>query len=326
MKGTHKQTKELVKRIWKVLIQNCDEEIVYVILRSTIYTAVEFGNYEIIKECILVFPNIWTHQLGAYELFLEAIKNRQGQVYRLVYQMSTHKVLVFSEVDENLENILHIAAKLVPPHILNTVTGAALQMQRELQWFQEVDSIVGPLVKEELNCEYKTPKMVFDDEHIELLKQGKEWMKDTASSSTVVAALIVTVAFAAIFTLPGGDANKGKIAFTLFIISDAIALFSSATSVLLFLGILTSRYAQKDFLQVLPRILMGGLFSLFLSLAATMITFSATVALVLQREMPWIAAPLVVIRSIPIGMFVVIQSPLLVELFNSTYGPNIFRK
>ena len=168
--------------------------------------------------------------------------------------------------------------------------------------------------------------MVFNEEHKELLQQGKEWMKETASSSTVVAALIMTVAFAAIFTLPGGEANKGKIAFMLFIISDAIALFSSATSALLFLGILTSRYAQKDFLHVLPRILLGGLFSLFLSLAATMITFSATLALVLQNQVSWFATPLIMVTSIPIGLFVLIQRPLLVELLYSTYGPSIFRK
>ena len=51
--------------------------------------------------------------------------------------MSGHKVFAATEVfKEENENALHIATKLTPPHRLNVVTGAALQMQRELQWFQ----------------------------------------------------------------------------------------------------------------------------------------------------------------------------------------------
>ncbi|KAI3716438.1 hypothetical protein L1987_67315 [Smallanthus sonchifolius] len=62
--------------------------------------------------------------------------------------MSRHKVFAATEVDsEENENALHIAAKLAPPHRLNAVTGAALQMQRELQWFQgKVTWIAAPLV------------------------------------------------------------------------------------------------------------------------------------------------------------------------------------
>ncbi|KAI3706231.1 hypothetical protein L6452_23830 [Arctium lappa] len=298
LKRTHKQTKKLVKHICVIVKEKGYQDIICAILGSTITTAVESGNYEVLKECISAYPSVIWSEFEEFKLLHEAIKQRQEQVYNLIYQMSTYKALVLSEADdETNENILHIAAKLAPSHRLNNITGAALQMQRELQWFEEIESFVEPSLKGDLNKDKQTPRMVFKEQHKELLQQGKEWMKDTASSSTVVAALVVTVAFAAVFTLPGGEANKGKLAFTLFILSDATALFSSATSTLLFLGILTSRYAEEDFLHVLPRRLMGGLFSLFLSLAATMITFSATLALVLQDEGTWIAAPLVIITS-----------------------------
>ncbi|KAJ0787641.1 putative PGG domain-containing protein [Helianthus annuus] len=157
-------------------------------------------------------------------------------------------------------------------------------------------------------------------------------MKDTGSSCTVVAALIVTMAFAAAFTVPGGNQDDGKPlfqskpTFMLFIISDAIALFSSATSVLMFLGILTSRYAEADFLYALPKRLTIGLLSLFMSLAATMIAFSSALALVLEGKVTWIAAPLVIATSIPVCLFGLLQFPLLVELVNSTYGKSIFHQ
>ncbi|GJX58735.1 ankyrin repeat-containing domain, PGG domain protein [Tanacetum coccineum] len=80
--------------------------------------------------------------------------------------------------------------------------------------------------------------MVFTESHAELLEKGQQWMKDTSSSCTVVAALVVTMAFAAAFTVPGGNQDNGKPlfldegSFMLFIIANAIALFSSLTSVL----------------------------------------------------------------------------------------------
>lgn len=174
--------------------------------------------------------------------------------------------------------------------------------------------------------------MVFTDSHEKLLEKGQQWMKDTSSSCTVVAALLVTVAFAAAFTVPGGNQDDGKPlfqnkgAFMLFIESDATALFSSSTSVLMFLGILTSRYAEGDFLYALPKRMTIGLLSLFLSLAATMIAYSATLALVLEDKVTWIAAPLVIAASVPVCLFGLLQFSLLVELVYSTYGPSIFHQ
>ncbi|GKE50777.1 ankyrin repeat-containing domain, PGG domain protein [Tanacetum coccineum] len=143
-----------------------------------------------------------------------------------------------------------MVAKLAPFHRLNVATGAALQMQRELQWFQEVEKIIEPSYKEVLNTQGKTSRMVFTESHAELLEKGQQWMKDTASSCTVVDALVVIMAFAVAFTVPGGNQDNGKPlflddgSFMLFIVADAIALFSLSTSVLMFLGILTSRYAE----------------------------------------------------------------------------------
>ncbi|GJX57281.1 ankyrin repeat-containing domain, PGG domain protein [Tanacetum coccineum] len=243
------------------------------------------------------------------------------------------KAFAASELHEGeQENALHIAAKLAPSHRLSTITGAALQMQRELQWYKEVETFVERGHVNALNKDRKTPQMVFTDEHKDLLKEGQQWMKDTATSCTVVAALIVTITFAAAITVPGGNKDDGKPvflnerAFMLFMISDAFALFSSSTSLLMFLGILTSRYAEDDFLYALPKRLTIGLVSLFLSIAATMIAFGETLALLLHDKVTWIAAPVVMITSIPVGFYALLQFPLLVEIVWSTYGPSIFRK
>nr|GEU93881.1 ankyrin repeat-containing domain, PGG domain protein [Tanacetum cinerariifolium] len=86
-----------------------------------------------------------------------------------------------------------------------------------------------------------------------------------------------------------------------------------------------SKY-EDDFLYSLPKRTTIGLLSLSLSLAATMIAFSATLALVLPEKVTWIAAPLVAATSIPVCLFGLLQFPLLVELVYSTYERSIFHK
>ncbi|PRQ53106.1 putative PGG domain-containing protein [Rosa chinensis] len=136
--------------------------------------------------------------------------------------------------------------------------------------------------------------------------------------------------FAAAFTVPGGNNQdtgapmflKAK-AFLIFIISDAISLFSSTTSVMIFLGILTSRYKEDDFLKSLPTKMILGLFTLFLSIATMMITFSAALYIMLQGK-SWVIIPTILLSSVPITSFVWMQFPFFVEIFVSTYGAYIF--
>ena len=187
-----------------------------------------------------------------------------------------------------------------------------------------------PAQRVSLNNEKKTPRMLFTDEHRQLLTDAQQWTQNTSSSSTVVAALLVTIAFAALFTVPGGNKDSDGQArfltdavFLLFVISDAIALFSSATSVLMFLSTLTHS-SQEDFLYALPLRLTLGLISLFISVATTMVAFSATLVLVLRDKIQWIAVPVTLMACIPILLFLWLQYPLLLELVRATFGKNIF--
>ncbi|KAI3697562.1 hypothetical protein L6452_30655 [Arctium lappa] len=206
-------------------------------------------------------------------------------------------------------------------------------MQRELQWFQEVKKFVLPTYEEKTNDKTETPMMVFRREHKELRKEGEEWMKKTADSYTITTALIITIAFAAAITVPGGnngDTGKAiyatKASFIIFAVSDAISLFTSTTSLLLFLSILTARYREEDFLYRLPKRLILGLAMLFLSVTSMIIAFSATLYLLFGEGKPWILIPIAALTCLPIASFVTLQFPLLVELIDSTYGRGIFAK
>ena len=68
-----------------------------------------------------------------------------------------------------------------------------------------MESIVPPRVHSQLNKEDLTPRELFAKNHNDMRKNGEQWMKDTATSCTVVGALIVTIMFAVVFTFPGGN-------------------------------------------------------------------------------------------------------------------------
>ncbi|XP_057467539.1 ankyrin repeat-containing protein NPR4-like isoform X2 [Actinidia eriantha] len=210
--------------------------------------------------------------------------------------------------------------------------GAALRLQRELQWFQEVKKFVIPLDMRLRNEYNDTGEMVFTEAHQELVVEGEKWMKHTASSSTIVAALNLTVAFAAAISVPGGhnDANglpilSNETAFLVFAISNAFSLFTSTTSLLMFLSILTSTYTEKDFLFALPKRLIIGFVTLFFSIIAMMIAFGSIVYLLFGYHKRWVLIITGVFTGIPIISFVCLEFPLLLNLITS-YGGGIFGK
>ncbi|KAK4729699.1 hypothetical protein R3W88_022687 [Solanum pinnatisectum] len=177
-------------------------------------------------------------------------------VVSYLFEVTTIKNLFIQIIGTDGNNILHLAGKLgqpilnrktnfstdqqkeekiMPPSFLR-ISGAALQMQREILWFTEVEKIVPPIYHKLRNNDGKTPNELFTEEHKLLLKEGKRWMKDAANSYMIVATLIATM-------VDNGIPILLKLnGFTVFIISDAVALFSSIVSIIMFLSILTSLY------------------------------------------------------------------------------------
>ncbi|KAL8194083.1 hypothetical protein R6Q57_026325 [Mikania cordata] len=83
------------------------------------------------------------------------------------------------DADEN--NMLHLARKNATKERLADVSGAALQMQRELLLFKEVRNMIHLSYRERKNKEGLTPCELFTEEYKELIVEGEKWMKGTAS-------------------------------------------------------------------------------------------------------------------------------------------------
>ncbi|KAH6757813.1 hypothetical protein C2S52_023278 [Perilla frutescens var. hirtella] len=334
-KATHEEALQLVDYLCKKIVDLPQIEASE-IFRKSIINAAEYGISEIVVKIINNYPMAtFNEDDSGRNIFLLAANYRFENVINLLHNMSDRKNAYFSDCTDNEENnLMHVCGKLAPPNRLNLVPGAALQMQRELQWFKEMENFVNPSRRTWVNSGDQTPQMIFTKEHEKLKADGERWMKDTANACTIAAALIATVVFAAAFTAPGGVESgntgiplfSGEPAFVLFAISDAVSLFTSVTSLLMFLSILTSRYAEEDFLYVLPKRLSIGLLSLFVSITFMMVAFSATFYLVFHGDGAWFLLLLAAFACFPVTSFVLLQFPLLVDVVYSTYGPGIFGK
>uniref|UniRef100_A0A7N2MUT4 PGG domain-containing protein n=1 Tax=Quercus lobata TaxID=97700 RepID=A0A7N2MUT4_QUELO len=203
---------------------------------------------------------------------------------------------------------------------------ANLQMQQELLWFKEVEEIVRPFHMYMKNSEEMTPIDVFNKDHKDLLKLGEEAMKETANSCMLVATLISTVVFAAALTLPGASNKISNTPFfhkeqwfMIFILSNAVALFTSAASIVLLLSILTSSYAQSEFVYSLHARLMFGLTTLFISITTMVSAFIAAIFLIFDYKLEWVPYVIASLARAPVILFLVLHSNLWADLIRSYY-------
>ncbi|GJY33487.1 ankyrin repeat-containing protein [Tanacetum coccineum] len=325
-----KKEYEAAKILLYNLIKNMDfSRTYYYEYKYIILEALRQDVYEVVRPILRNLDTNIDYTNEGHNVIQFAVLNRSEKVYKyIICPILKRKESYRVKRDSSYNNLLHLAGKLAPSYVLSRTTGAALQLQRELQFREEVENIMEPAQLTEVNADNETPEMVFTREHANLVKEGEQWMKTTAESCSITAALIVTIVFAAAITVPGGNNQdtglplfKNEVAFNIFAVCDATSLFTAATALLVFLSILTARFSEKDFLVSLPRRLIIGLCLLSLSTTAMMVAFSAVLFLVFCDQRPWMLAQSWLTFS-PILDIVYSATPLhQVDLYQSTVLP-----
>ncbi|KAK1382960.1 PGG domain-containing protein [Heracleum sosnowskyi] len=284
----------------------------------------EQGNFHFFKWLLYYYPElVWTTRDNFESTFHIAVKNRHKKIFILLHDMESVRKLVTTFIIEKTENnMLHLAATLAPKDKLNAVTGAAFQMQQAICWYKAVEKIVPPSYKYMKNVEGRTPADIFDEEQKHLLAEGEKWMKSTAKSCMVVAALTATVMFTSVFTVPGGNDDEGRpylsnnVYFKFLTISEVSGMLSSSTSILLFLSILTSRVNKYAFRHSLPCMLAIGVVALFFSIVSMVIAFCLTIYLSYGHTR--VPGLLLLFACVPI-MFISLKFRLLVDIIHPTF-------
>nr|POE88477.1 hypothetical protein CFP56_70444 [Quercus suber] len=285
------------------------------VIQQVLFDAARADNIEFLVKLIRFdFDILWLTE-NDKSIFHIAVEKRLESIFNLLKELSSFGDIIIDRIFENGSNILHLAAELAPQEKLNAISGAALQMQRELLWFKEVEKIGSPNYKEMKNNDGETPYVLFAREHEVLRKEGEKWMTNTATSSMVVATLIGSI----MFTGQVADGlNKDTHLFLAYTVSTAISLFGSSTSLIMFLSILISRYSYEDFLVWLPVRLMIGVASLYISIIAMMISFATSFWLKNYNHRDVIFVVISLFACVPI-MDVFLKYHLVFDMVQSTF-------
>ncbi|XP_038719554.1 uncharacterized protein LOC120012280 isoform X2 [Tripterygium wilfordii] len=135
MKLIHAQAVALLRRICRQLSSLDSEELEERGIHIAISEAIRQGIREIIVEMTKAYPELIMSQYTySTYIFRYAIKYRQENIFNLTDKLDARKSSTFADVDSLGNNVLHLAAQLAPFPRLSRISGAALQMQRELQW------------------------------------------------------------------------------------------------------------------------------------------------------------------------------------------------
>ncbi|XP_017976567.1 PREDICTED: uncharacterized protein LOC18600083 [Theobroma cacao] len=296
--------------------------------QKILHFAARCGVVEIVTASLHYFPDLIFSEHGSL-ILKNAIQCRQEKIFNLACKKTSLDKMFATMCYE--PSISHLAAKLPIKRRLSDDSYAASQMQREMQWYKAIERIEHPRMRQLRSEEGKTGFECFSENRKQMRENAEKWMKDTSDSSMLVSTLIATVAFAAAFTVPGGNNDRGipiflnDTSFAVFFYSDALALFSSVTAILMFLSILTSSYKEEDFHRALPKRMIIGLASLFFALATMMVAFGAALAIVLSEKIRWVWGPIIFLASFPVTLFFRLQLPLFIEMIQSTYG-SIFQR
>ena len=121
----------LISKEMKALDQNMVNA-----LCEALWEATARGNMEFFIGVLQMVPElIWHQNEKGATIFMHAIQFRQPKIFSLIHGFGSKQAMAI-ETDNSGNNMLHMAGLLAPPSQLNGIQGAALQMQRELQWFK----------------------------------------------------------------------------------------------------------------------------------------------------------------------------------------------
>ncbi|XVE87718.1 hypothetical protein DITRI_Ditri19aG0010300 [Diplodiscus trichospermus] len=301
---------------------------------TPLFIAVSTGIVEIVKAILDRYPQAVEHiNKKGHNILHVTFLHRKTKVFDFLVRKYKAKMLV-KGIDSDGSTILHKLVRgidndgsTILHHAANTEyydrgtkPTPPLQLQEELKWFERVKKSLPSHFTLHRNKEDKTADQLFEDKHKEQLKTAQDWVKTTCESCSTVAVLVAGVVFAAAYQPPGSFHKNGrpvlqdKPLYSFFTVMDVAGLASSLTSVVIFLSVLTYSLEFKDFLSRIPRRISIGFTFLFFSVGSTMLTFTATILLLVQmkfktQSLTYAAALL------PICVFAVFQFPLYYSYF-----------
>ncbi|WCJ27558.1 Ankyrin repeat family protein [Euphorbia peplus] len=305
--------------------------------KNALHLAARQGHVEIVRELLKNDPQLArrTDKKGQTSLHM-AVKGTSSEVVKLLLQADPAIVMLPDKFANTALHVatrkkrVEIVNELL--HLRDTNVNAltrdhktSLDIAEGLPFSEEISEIKATLMhfgavrandlnqpRDELR---KTVTQIKNDVHIqleqtrrtnknvngiakEIRRLHREGINNATNSVTVVAVLFATVAFAAIFTVPGGDDDNGMAvmvkssSFKIFFIFNAIALFTSLAVVVVQITIVRGETkSERRVVEVINKLM-------WLASVCTTVAFISSSYIVVGKHNAWAAILITVIGGV----------------------------
>ncbi|KAL8101379.1 uncharacterized protein LOC141686935 [Apium graveolens] len=262
--------------------------------QNPLIQAIEMGIPELVVEILSYFPDAANSiDKDGKNVFHFAAEHRGSEIYEKLKESAINKDRMLLDVDNNGDTILHHATKTKPA--TNFSLGVANLMAWDIFWFQRIRHDCSPHLLHIRNKDENTAEDLLLKDYKKKREAAEKAVKEMNQGLMVVAALIATVSFTAVFTLPGGfDQDDGHpLLFNrkghmhdlnLFLSYVGLTFFASLIALGTLLSTQLSRFHLEDLYFALPLKYSIAITCLFLSSCSIFTTFLQ--ALVLEDYMP----------------------------------------
>jgi len=138
MKLVHEQSHQLLHRMCKEILISDVEGRRKGCVYQAIFRSIKEGVFEFVHDVVKANPDLlWSKDGNLKNIFSYAVLCRQAKIFSLIYGLDVKNNLAYGG-DNSGNNILHMAGMPPVSIMLDRIPGAALQMQRELQWFKVI--------------------------------------------------------------------------------------------------------------------------------------------------------------------------------------------
>ena len=137
MKLAHCHSRELLSRMNSQILISIRKQRETGCVYDAILRAVKEGIFEFVFDILKTNPDlVWSHDEKSANIFSVVVQHRRAKIFSLIYGLDTKNSLASCIDDFYGNNLLHMAGMSAVSTSLDHIPGAALQMQRELQWFK----------------------------------------------------------------------------------------------------------------------------------------------------------------------------------------------
>ncbi|KAK6249206.1 hypothetical protein QUC31_020771 [Theobroma cacao] len=231
--------------------------------QTALHMAVKGQNVEVVDELIKSDPSLinMVDAKGNTALHIGTRKCRIQIVQKLLNHSGDHKLVInkFGETALDTAEIYKLSdiAGILRNHGVQCAKFIEPQPTNSARELNKTPSDIRNEVHQQLLRTRQTRKRVRDIAK-KLNRMEVHGLNNAINSTTVVAVLIATIAFAAIFNIAGqyADSPEDITPFMIFLVSDSVALFISLGVVLVQTSVaVTGRQAKKQLMAVINKLL-----------------------------------------------------------------------